>query len=87
MSVTPSSSCCSVSTSQPRTIRARYLIGADGANSFVRRTLGIERSDFGYNERWLNLDSENKRDLGDGCARTTIYCDPARAYMHMPIGT
>ena len=75
------------STGKPRTIRARYVIGADGANSFVRRTLGIERSDFGYNERWLNLDSENKRDLGDGCARTTIYCDPARAYMHMPIGT
>ena len=74
-------------TGKPRAIRARYVIGADGANSFVRRTLGIERSDFGYNERWLNLDSENKRDLGDGCARTTIYCDPARAYMHMPIGT
>lgn len=74
-------------TGQPRTIRARYVIGADGANSFVRRTLGIERTDFGYNERWLNLDSENKRDLGDGCARTTIFCDPARAYMHMPIGT
>ncbi|WP_431018821.1 bifunctional 3-(3-hydroxy-phenyl)propionate/3-hydroxycinnamic acid hydroxylase [Burkholderia cepacia] len=74
-------------TDRPRVFRARYVIGADGANSLVRRTIGIERSDFGYNERWLNLDSENKRDLGDGCARTTIYCDPARAYMHMPIGT
>ncbi|WP_175853934.1 bifunctional 3-(3-hydroxy-phenyl)propionate/3-hydroxycinnamic acid hydroxylase [Burkholderia anthina] len=74
-------------TGKPRTIRARYVIGADGASSFVRRTLGIERTDFGCNERWLNLDSENKRDLGDGCARTTIFCDPARAYMHMPIGT
>ena len=70
-----------------REFRVRYVIGADGANSFVRRTLGIERSDFGYNERWLNLDSENKRDLGAACALTTIYCDPARAYMHMPIGT
>lgn len=71
----------------PRTWRASYVIGADGANSFVRRTLGIERDDFGHNERWLNLDSENKRELGEACARTTIYCDPARAYMHMPIGT
>ena len=70
-----------------REFRVRYVIGADGANSFVRRTLGIERSDFGGNERWLNLDSENKRDLGAACALTTIYCDPARAYMHMPIGT
>lgn len=74
-------------TDAPREFRVRYVIGADGANSFVRRTLGIERSDFGYNERWLNLDSENKRDLGAACALTTIYCDPARAYMHMPIGT
>ena len=74
-------------TDAPREFHARYVIGADGANSFVRRTLGIERSDFGYNERWLNLDSENQRDLGAACARTTIYCDPARAYMHMPIGT
>ena len=74
-------------TDAPREFRVRYVIGADGANNFVRRTLGIERSDFGYNERWLNLDSENKRDLGAACALTTIYCDPARAYMHMPIGT
>ncbi|WP_179401695.1 bifunctional 3-(3-hydroxy-phenyl)propionate/3-hydroxycinnamic acid hydroxylase [Burkholderia guangdongensis] len=74
-------------TEAPRTFHVRYVIGADGANSFVRRTLGIERTDFGHNERWLNLDSENKRDLGDACARTTIFCDPARAYMHMPIGT
>ena len=74
-------------TEPPRTFQVKYVIGADGANSFVRRTLGIERTDFGVNERWLNLDSENKRDLGDACSRTTIHCDPARAYMHMPIGT
>ncbi|WP_028216512.1 bifunctional 3-(3-hydroxy-phenyl)propionate/3-hydroxycinnamic acid hydroxylase MhpA [Paraburkholderia oxyphila] len=74
-------------TEAPRTFHVQYAIGADGANSFVRRTLGIERSDFGHNERWLNLDSENKRDLGEAYSRTTIFCDPARAYMHMPIGT
>ena len=56
-----------------------YVIRRAPMHSFVRRTLGIERSDFGYNERWLNLDSENKRDLGAACALTTIYCDPARA--------
>lgn len=74
-------------TEAPRTFQVRYAIGADGANSFVRRTLGIERTDFGHNERWLNLDSENRRDLGEACAKTTIFCDPERAYMHMPIGT
>jgi 3-(3-hydroxy-phenyl)propionate hydroxylase len=73
-------------TEPPRELIAKYVIGADGADSFVRRPLGIERSDFGYNERRLNLDSENIRDLGERCSRTTIFCDPARAYMHMPIG-
>lgn len=70
-----------------RKFAVKYLIGADGANSYVRRALGIERTDYGFNERWLNLDSENKHDLGDRFSRTTIFCDPARAHMIMPIGT
>ncbi|MCY1270544.1 3-(3-hydroxy-phenyl)propionate/3-hydroxycinnamic acid hydroxylase [compost metagenome] len=74
-------------TTPSREFIAKYVIGADGANSFVRRTLGIERDDFGQNERWLNLDSENTRDLGGKFSFTTIYCDPARAHMTMPIGT
>ncbi|EON21067.1 3-(3-hydroxyphenyl)propionate hydroxylase [Cupriavidus sp. GA3-3] len=74
-------------TTPSREFIAKYVIGADGANSFVRRSLCIERDDFGQNERWLNLDSENKRDLGEKFSLTTIYCDPARAHMYMPIGT
>src|SRR3954463_16740604 len=34
-----------VVTDQERTLRGRYLIGADGAGSTVRRSLGIERDD------------------------------------------
>lgn len=34
--------------SEPSTIRASYLIGADGARSWVRRTLGGERTDLGF---------------------------------------
>jgi 3-(3-hydroxy-phenyl)propionate hydroxylase len=70
-----------------RHFSVKYLIGADGANSYVRRALGITRTDYGFNERWLNLDSENRRDLGERYSRTTIFCDPARAHMIMPIGT
>lgn len=65
---------------------ARYMIGADGANSFVRRTLGIERNDYGHKHRWLNLDSENTSDAAERFKRTTIFCDPARGHMYMPIG-
>ncbi|WLH14786.1 bifunctional 3-(3-hydroxy-phenyl)propionate/3-hydroxycinnamic acid hydroxylase [Pseudomonas hefeiensis] len=70
-----------------RKFSVKYLIGADGANSHVRRALAIERTDFGHNERWLNLDSENKHDLGGRFSHSTIFCDPARAHMYMPIGS
>ena len=35
-----------------------YLIGADGANSIVRRNLGIEFSGFTYEERFFTLSTE-----------------------------
>lgn len=69
-----------------RTFEVDYVIGADGANSFTRRALGIARFQYGHHERWLNLDSEYAADLGDRFKITSIYCDPARAHMYMPIG-
>jgi 3-(3-hydroxy-phenyl)propionate hydroxylase len=72
---------------QERTVRARYLVGADGANSFVRTSLGIERSDLGVNDRWLNLDTERLRPLPSGLDRLMQFCDPDRGHMFMPIGT
>jgi 3-(3-hydroxy-phenyl)propionate hydroxylase len=68
-------------------VTARYVIGADGANSFVRMALGISRTDFGFNERWLNVDTARKRPLGRELERTMQYCDPKRGHMFMPIGT
>ncbi|WP_322068431.1 bifunctional 3-(3-hydroxy-phenyl)propionate/3-hydroxycinnamic acid hydroxylase MhpA [Paraburkholderia bannensis] len=69
-----------------KSFRARYVIGADGANSFVRRSLGIERNDFGHKHRWLNLDSENLSDAAERFKLLTIFCDPKRGHMYMPIG-
>lgn len=74
---------------QPEEIRSfevDFVIGADGANSFARRSLGIERFSYGKHERWLNLDSEYVRDLGERFTKGAIYCDPARAHMFIPIG-
>jgi 3-(3-hydroxy-phenyl)propionate hydroxylase len=40
-----------------RTLRARYLVGADGARSPVRKTAGIEVDDLGFEEPWLVIDT------------------------------
>lgn len=72
--------------SEERTVTAKYLVGADGANSFVRATLGIERVDLGVDDRWLNIDTERLRPLPERFERLVQFCDPKRGHMHMPIG-
>ena len=60
-------------------MRARWLVGADGANSFVREASGITRRDLGFQERWLVVDAE-PHDMG-ALAHLPIasqWCDPAR---------
>lgn len=39
-----------------RTVRARYLIGADGARSPVRDASGIAFDDLNFEEPWLVVD-------------------------------
>jgi 3-(3-hydroxy-phenyl)propionate hydroxylase len=66
-------------TGDYRTVRARWLVGADGANSFVREASGISRRDLGFQERWLVVDAE-PHDMG-ALAHLPIAsqrCDPAR---------
>ncbi len=62
-----------------RTVTARWLVGADGANSFVRETSGITRRDLGFQERWLVVDAE-PHDMA-ALAHLPIAsqrCDPSR---------
>jgi 3-(3-hydroxy-phenyl)propionate hydroxylase len=39
------------------TVRARFLVGCDGASSAVRETLGIELSSYDFDEPWLVIDT------------------------------
>jgi 2-polyprenyl-6-methoxyphenol hydroxylase-like FAD-dependent oxidoreductase len=67
------------------TVRARYAIGADGANSGVRADLGIEWSDLGYFFDWLVIDVVPK----PGLVVTTLakqVADPARPTTVVPGG-
>ncbi len=62
-----------------RMVRAVYAVGADGANSFVRRRLGIGEDDLGFKEDWLVVDLILKRprpDLGDYSVQ---FCDPVNS--------
>lgn len=67
------------------TLRGRYLIGADGARSFVRNWLGIERVDLGFNEKWLDVDMRRHRPMSLDFDMGQI-CDPARPLFLAPLG-
>ncbi|NKY60855.1 bifunctional 3-(3-hydroxy-phenyl)propionate/3-hydroxycinnamic acid hydroxylase [Nocardia flavorosea] len=66
-------------------VRARYVLGCDGANSIVRSALGSPMRDLGYSQRWLVLDIATTAELGqwDGVHQV---CDPVRAATYMRIG-
>lgn len=71
---------------RPRTIQARYLVGTDGARSFVRNSLGIGVKDFKLHERWLNFDATHLRPIPEHLMALRIFMDPERPHMYMPIG-
>ena len=66
-------------TGETRKVSARWLVGADGANSLVREACGITRRDLGFEERWLVVDAE-PHDMA-ALAHLPIasqHCDPSR---------
>lgn len=68
-----------VPTGKTRTVTARYLIGADGANSLVRRTFDMPMTDLGFQEDWLVLDIRpDHADLNIDMPEAAQICDPAR---------
>ena len=72
-------------TGEDEVLRVRYLVGADGANSFVRQVLAVEREDFHFNERWLVCDMEIVAPIPFD-PNIAQYCDPRRPRMLMPLG-
>jgi len=67
------------------TVTGRYLIGSDGANSTIRRGLGLEMTDLNFFYDWLVVDTAP--------AQRTVFepphyqvCDPARPTTVVPGG-
>lgn len=70
-------------------IRAKFLAGTDGANSFVRDSLGIENEDKGYFFDWLILDMIPDFDYVASRPQDPAQwqlCDPARPTTIVPGG-
>ena len=58
-------------------VRARYVLGCDGASSFVRGAVGIEWQSLGYDQDWLVVDIVT--DPAADLPQTTMQvCDPQR---------
>jgi len=64
-------------------IRARYLVGCDGANSFVRKQLGIGLDDLAFDEWWMVVDTLTS-DPAKRPAKSFQYCWPSRPGTFVP---
>ena len=62
-----------------RSVRARYVIGCDGASSTVRELAGIGLEDLGFDEPWLVVDARvNEKGLAKLPRTSAQYCEPLR---------
>lgn len=60
-------------------LRARYVIGCDGASSSVREAVGIELEDLQFDEPWLVVDVQvNEQGLAKLPTTSVQFCEPAR---------
>jgi len=69
-----------------RKVEARYLIGADGGNSFVREALGITYEDLGFDQNWLVIDARAKRRPRADLPLLRQFCEPEQPGMTMQMG-
>jgi 3-(3-hydroxy-phenyl)propionate hydroxylase len=75
-----------VATGAVEPVTARFVVGCDGARSFVRRSLGIGLDDQGFDQPWLVVDTMLRDDAT--CVlpeRVLQICDPARPGTFVPM--
>jgi len=69
-----------------RTVRAQYLIGCDGANSVVRRAIGGELEDRGFEADWLVIDILPHEGVALDIPSAAQWCNPVRPTTIVPAG-
>jgi 2-polyprenyl-6-methoxyphenol hydroxylase-like FAD-dependent oxidoreductase len=73
-------------TDKRRTYRGRYLIGADGGNSFVREALGVPYENLGFDQDWLVIDARAKNAHSMKLPQMRQFCEPEQPGMTMQMG-
>ena len=66
------------------TFFSKYLIGCDGASSFVRRELDVDLEDFEYNQEWLVCDAHLTKKINIPEKEAMQVCDPKRPGTYVP---
>lgn len=67
-----------LATQRDHSVRARWVVGCDGARSLVRKTIGSPMYDLGLHQPWLVFDARLKADVPHLPDHTVQHCDPAR---------
>ncbi|MEU0495214.1 bifunctional 3-(3-hydroxy-phenyl)propionate/3-hydroxycinnamic acid hydroxylase [Mycobacterium sp. NPDC006124] len=70
----------------PTTVDAGFVLGCDGANSFVRTAIGSTMDDLHFDQRWLVVDVDSDADLQQWEGVHQV-CDPERAATYMRVGS
>jgi len=68
-------------TGETKHITGQYLVGCDGANSFIRQQIGGEREDRGFEADWLVIDvrlAEGETAESLGIPIACQYCHPSQ---------
>ncbi|HZT50860.1 MAG TPA: bifunctional 3-(3-hydroxy-phenyl)propionate/3-hydroxycinnamic acid hydroxylase [Stellaceae bacterium] len=68
-----------------RAVAGRYVIGADGGNSFVRTALGVAYEDLGFDQDWLVIDAREKR-ARPGLPAMRQFCEPEQPGVTLNMG-
>ncbi|OYU43762.1 MAG: 3-(3-hydroxyphenyl)propionate hydroxylase [Burkholderiales bacterium PBB4] len=64
-----------------RRVRAKFVVGADGASSLVRRSMNVGFKGSTYQEDWLVVDALN---VDKEFSHVEFSCDPQRPTAHIP---